>query len=88
MKILIMMLAIPALAQAQHSATLTWEGTATYNVYRSEKGKFKKLNLQPITQTKFKDTRVKGGKKYLYCIKSVNGSQESSCALINATIPK
>jgi hypothetical protein len=83
-----------------HWAELSWtaspsKGIDGYYVYRAVAGlraKPRRINAHPVKQTKFRDTEVKAGTKYIYSVKAVRiiNSRESESAFslpVTARIP-
>jgi fibronectin type 3 domain-containing protein len=80
-----------AMAQAAHSANLSWVASSdaaanpslTYNVYRgpgscTASTTFTKLNTAAVTGTSYSDTTVTVGNIYCYGVTAVLGSSEST----------
>jgi hypothetical protein len=80
-----------AMAQAAHSAALSWTASSdaaanpslTYNVYRgagacTASTAFTKLNTAAVTGTTYSDTTVTVGNIYCYGVTAVLGSAEST----------
>ena len=74
----LILLLIPALANAQNNVNLTWDASLSqvigYNVYRGVllNGPFTKLNSALIVPTNYTDTTAQSGQTYYYVTTAVN----------------
>lgn len=73
----------PQSLEAKHYSTtkikLNWnavDGALQYRIYRAKKGGKYKL-IDTVESTKYKDTKLKKGKKYYYKVTAINGDYES-----------
>ena len=82
-------------ARNPHSVTVAWTASATsvqgYNVYRaSPPGAPIKLTAKVVTDTRYTDKTVEGGRTYSYYVTSVDskGTESSPSANITVTVPR
>jgi hypothetical protein len=77
----------------QHSVTLSWKASTSpivgYNVYRRGASGVVKLNLEPITATRYVDSTVQPGETYFYVTKAVSamGTESTASNEIRAEVP-
>jgi hypothetical protein len=77
----------------QHSVTLSWKASTSpivgYNVYRRGTSGVVKLNLEPITATRYVDSTVQPGETYFYVTKAVSamGTESTASNEIRAEVP-
>lgn len=79
-----------------HSVTIAWNPSATpvqgYNVYRaaSPSGAPVKLTAKIVTETRYVDRTVEGGRTYSYYVTSVDskGAESRPSSNITVTVPQ